>query len=46
MFAPKFAGSILKYTGYELQQAGFYTPNELKAFWDNILHSDASKKSW
>ena len=41
--APNFAGSIPKFTGYKSQRAGFYTPNQLKVFLDNILHSDASK---
>ena len=42
-FAPKFAGSIPKFTGYKSQRAGFHSPNQLKVFLDNILHSDASK---
>ena len=43
IFALKFVDSTLKFTGYESQRAGIYTQNQLKAFWDNILHSDASK---
>ena len=28
--------SVPKFTGYELQRAGIYTPNQLKSFWDNL----------
>ena len=44
-FAPNFAGSFHKYTGCKLQRAGNYTLYQIKAFWDNILHSDALKAS-
>ena len=43
IFAPNFVDSAPKFIGYESQRAGIYTPNQLQAFWDNILHSDASK---
>ena len=34
---------IINSVGCEYQRAGIYTPNQLKDFWDNILHSCASK---
>ena len=43
IFSSRVISSIPKFTGYESQRAGIYTPNQLKSFWDNILHSEASK---
>ena len=40
-FSSRVVSSVLKFTGYESQPAGIYTPNQLKSFWDNILHSEA-----
>ena len=42
IFSSRVIISIPKFTGYESQRAGIYTPNQLKSFWDNILHSEAS----
>ena len=43
IFSSRVVSSVPKFTGYESQRAGLYTPNQLKSFWDNILHSEASK---
>ena len=43
LFSPLSIGHIINSVGYESQRAGIYTPNQLKDFWDNILHSSASK---
>ena len=43
IFSSRVVNSVPKFTGYESQHAGNYTPNQLKFFWDNILHSEASK---
>ena len=43
IFSSRVVSSVPKFTGYESQRAGIYTPNQLKSFWDNILHSEASK---
>ena len=37
IFAPKLIGSTPKFTGYESERAGIYTPIQLKAFWESIL---------
>ena len=42
-FSSRVVSSVPKFTGYESQSAGIYTPHQLKSFWDNILHSEASK---
>ena len=43
IFSSRIVSSVPKFTGYESQRAGIYTTNQLKSFWDNILHSEASK---
>ena len=43
VFSSRVVSSFPKFTGYESQRAGIYTPNQLKSFWDKILHSEASK---
>ena len=43
IFSSRVVSSVPKFTGYESQRAGIYTPNQLNCFWDNPLHSEASK---
>ena len=43
IFSSRVVSSVPKFTCYESQRAGIYTPNQLKSFWDNILDSEASK---
>ena len=41
IFSSRVVSSVPKFTGYESQRAWIYTPNQLKSFWDNIMHSEA-----
>ena len=41
MFAPQDIGHITEFPVYDLRRAGMYTPKQLKAFWDNIIHNTA-----
>ena len=42
MFAPQDIGHITEFPLYDSRRAGMYTPKQLKAFWDNIIHNTAS----
>ena len=42
MFAPHDIGHITEFPVYDSRRAGMYTPKQLKAFWDNIIHNTAS----
>ena len=42
MFAPQDIGHITEFPVYDSRGAGMYTPKQLKAFWDNIIHNTAS----
>ena len=42
MFAPQDVGHITDFPVYDSRRAGMYTPKQLKAFWDNIIHNTAS----
>ena len=41
-FAPQDIGHITEFPVYDSRRAGMYTPKQLKAFWDNIIHNTAS----
>ena len=42
MFAPQDIGHITEFPIYDTRRAVMYTPKQLKAFWDNIIHNTAS----
>ena len=42
MFAPQDIGHIREFPVYDSRRAGMYTPKQLKAFWDTIIHNTAS----
>ena len=42
MFAPQDIGHITYFPVYDSRRAGMYTPKQLKALWDNIIHNTAS----
>ena len=42
MFAPQDKGHFTEFPVYDSRHAGMFTPKQLEAFWDNIIHNTAS----
>ena len=42
LFKPTELGHITQYPTFDTRRAGMYTPNQMKNFWDNVIHNSAS----
>ena len=42
LFKPTELGHITQFPTFDTRRAGMYTPNQMKKFWDNVIHNFAS----
>ena len=42
LFKPTELGHILQFPTFDTRRVGMYTPEQMKNFWDNTIHSPAS----
>ena len=42
LFKPSELGHITQFPTFGTRRAGMYTPNQMKNFWDNVIHNSAS----
>ena len=42
LFKPTELGHITQFPTFDTRRAGMYTPNQVKNFWDNVIHNSAS----
>ena len=42
LFKPTELGHITQFPTFDTRRAGMYTPNQMKNFWDNVIHNSAS----